>query len=114
MNRYRGEITAQLGGRSLTLRLTLQSLAELEHALGAGDAAGLGERLARGRLGSAEVLEILAAGARGGGTPVTAAALGASIPAGELAAATAAAVTLLEASFGAGDEACKEPVPANP
>jgi hypothetical protein len=45
-NTHRGEVPLTIGGRSLTLKLTLGGLAELEHALGAGDLAGLGERLA--------------------------------------------------------------------
>ncbi len=45
---HRGEVPLVIGGCSLTLKLTLGGPAELEHALGAGDLAGLGERLVSG------------------------------------------------------------------
>ena len=49
-NRHRGEICAELGGRSRTLVLTLGALAELEAAFGAGDLVALADRFGSGRL----------------------------------------------------------------
>ena len=49
-NHHRGEIFAELGGRSYTLCLTLGSLAELEAAFGAEDLIALAARFETGRL----------------------------------------------------------------
>ncbi len=49
-NIHRGEIAAEIGGRSRTLVLTLGALAELEAAFGADDLVALAERFGTGRL----------------------------------------------------------------
>lgn len=46
-NPQRGEVAAVLDGEERVLCLTLGALAELEARLGAGDLAGLGERVCR-------------------------------------------------------------------
>jgi hypothetical protein len=69
-NPLRGEIEAELDGRTLTLCLTLGALAELESALGGGDILALAERFERGRLGASELAAIIGAGLRGGGNAV--------------------------------------------
>lgn len=67
VNRRRGEIEAVLDGRKCTLVLTLGALAGLEDAFGVGDLAGLGERLAAGRLSARDIVCILEAGLAGAG-----------------------------------------------
>jgi hypothetical protein len=66
-NRHRGEIPLEIGGRRLSLRLTLGGLAELEDAMGAGDLAGLAERFAAGRLGARDIIGLLRIGLHGAG-----------------------------------------------
>lgn len=70
-NKYRGEIAAELGGRSRTLVLTLGALAELESAFGADDLIALAERFGTGRLSARDLVRIIAAGLRGAGEAVT-------------------------------------------
>ena len=41
-NRHRGEVSLNLGAERFALRLSLQALAEIEAALGAGDLQGHG------------------------------------------------------------------------
>jgi hypothetical protein len=66
-NRHRGDAPLALGGRTLSLRLTLGGLAELEDALGAGDLVGLSERLGQGRLATRDLIAILRIGLKGAG-----------------------------------------------
>ena len=66
-NRHRGEIAAEIGGRSRTLVLTLGALAELEAAFGAGDLVALAERFGTGRLSARDLVRIIGAGLRGAG-----------------------------------------------
>ncbi|CAA0088173.1 Uncharacterised protein [Starkeya nomas] len=70
-NRHRGEISAELDGRTCTLVLTLGALAELEDAFGAQDLVALTERFARGRLAARDAIRIVAAGLCGAGESVT-------------------------------------------
>jgi hypothetical protein len=70
-NLYRGEISADLGGRRRTLVLTLGALAELESAFGAGDLVALAERFGTGRLSARDLVRIIAAGLRGAGETVS-------------------------------------------
>ena len=70
-NPQRGEITAELSGRTYTLCLTLGALAELEAALGAADMLALAERFEKGRLKARDAILILAAGLRGGGNDLS-------------------------------------------
>lgn len=99
-NRRRGEVTALIGGEPRRLRLTLGALAELESALGSGDLAQLGQRLARGALSARDLQVILAAGLRGAGETISDAEAAALPVAGELPAMAAAAVELLALTFG--------------
>jgi hypothetical protein len=66
-NLHRGEIAAELGGRQLTLCLTLGALAELEAAFGAGDLVGLAERFESGRFSARDAIRLIGAGLRGAG-----------------------------------------------
>lgn len=112
-NRHRGETPFRFEGRTIALRLTLASLAELEDSLGAGDLAALGERLGSGRLSARDIVAVLAAGFPGAGERVDAAALAQRIPASDLGLAAGAAIELLAAAFG-GEEPVHPPSPQVP
>ena len=75
-NARRGEISAEFDGKPYRLCLTLGALAELENAFGAGDLNALAERFGTGRLSAKDMMEIIAAGMRGGGAEIEAAELG--------------------------------------
>jgi hypothetical protein len=100
-NARRGEVGLSIGGEPHVLRLTLQSLAELESAFGVTDLAALGERFASGRLASGDVTTILGAGLRGGGRPIADSDVARLAFDGGLAAALDAATRLLLVTFGA-------------
>lgn len=70
VNRRRGEIGAEIGGKHHVLVLTLGALAELEEAFGADDVVALTERFAGGRLSARDITRILGAGLRGGGADI--------------------------------------------
>jgi hypothetical protein len=70
-NKYRGEIVAEIGGRTRTLVLTLGALAELESAFEAGDLVALAERFGSGRLSARDLVRIIGAGLRGAGEKVS-------------------------------------------
>lgn len=70
-NHHRGEIEAEIGGRTRTLVLTLGALAELEAAFGEGDLIALAERFAQGRMSARDLIRIIGAGLRGAGESVT-------------------------------------------
>jgi hypothetical protein len=71
VNRHRGEIEAELGGRKRVLVLTFGALAELETAFGAEDMVALAERFGAGRMKARDLTRIIAAGLRGAGESVT-------------------------------------------
>lgn len=70
VNRHRGEIEAELGGRAYTLCLTLGALAELEAAYGGEDLIAIAERFERGRIGATDAIRVIGAGLRGGGNAI--------------------------------------------
>ncbi|MEO1719249.1 MAG: gene transfer agent family protein [Pseudomonadota bacterium] len=70
-NTYRGEIDAELDGKSHRLCLTLGALAELEHAFGDEDMLSLAERFSSGRLAAGDAVRIIGAGLRGGGHDIS-------------------------------------------
>jgi hypothetical protein len=70
-NHHRGEIAAELDGRSHVLCLTLGALAELEAAFGAEDLLALAARFETGRLSARDAIRILGAGLRGGGSAMS-------------------------------------------
>jgi hypothetical protein len=98
-----------LAGERYTLCLTLGALAELEHAFGAGDLAGLGARFETGRLSADDVTKLLGAGLRGGGHPLSDRDVAALPIAGGLGAIADAIAALLQATFG--DPAPNPPEP---
>ncbi len=69
-NLHRGEIAAELGGRTWRLCLTLGALAELESAFGGADILALAEKFESGRIGARDAIRVLGAGLRGGGNDV--------------------------------------------
>jgi hypothetical protein len=99
-NRRRGEVEATIAGRRYTICLTLGSLAELEHAFGVADLSALSERFGEGRLRAEDLVKLLGAGLRGGGTPISDEEVRALPLAGSLDEIGAALVDLLEATFG--------------
>jgi Phage tail tube protein, GTA-gp10 len=66
-NRHRGEITADLGGKTWTLVLTLGALAELENAYGGEDLLSLAQRFEQGRIRATDAIKVIGAGLRGAG-----------------------------------------------
>ena len=99
-NPERGEVDAEIGGKTYTLCLTLGALAELEARLGDGDLQSLGQRLAAGRLSARDLIAILGAGLRGGGHPISNAELERLSVKGGITGAAEIAVTLLLRAFG--------------
>ena len=100
MNPYRGDVTATLGGRRRTLRLTLGALAELEAALGAGDLVALAERFEAGRLSAREAIAIIGAGLRGAGERTSDEEVAAMMPEGGAAGALKLVADLIRGAFG--------------
>jgi hypothetical protein len=65
VNRHRGEIEAELGGKTYTLCLTLAALAEIEHAYGGEDLLSIAERFEQGRIKATDAIKVIGAGLRG-------------------------------------------------
>jgi len=70
-NNYRGEIEAELDGRSWRLCLTLGALAELEQAFGDADILAIAERFEKGRVSAGDAIRIIGAGLRGAGHEIS-------------------------------------------
>jgi hypothetical protein len=66
-NRHRGEIEAELGGKTYTLVLTLGALAEIETAYGGEDLLAIAERFESGRIRATDAIRVIGAGLRGAG-----------------------------------------------
>ncbi|MGJ8526900.1 gene transfer agent family protein [Maritalea sp.] len=99
-NEMRGEVDAEIDGKTYTLCLTLGALAELEASLQSSDLNGLAERFEGGRVSARDLIAIVGAGLRGGGNAVSDVELAnMSINGGARGAATIA-VKLLAAAFG--------------
>jgi hypothetical protein len=98
-NLHRGEIEAELGGRTLTLCLTLGALAELEHAYGGADLLAIAERFEGGRIAASDCIRVLGAGLRGAGNAITDEEIAAMQLAGGVPAMIAVVVKLLNATF---------------
>jgi hypothetical protein len=75
-NDYRGEIEAELDGRSWRLCLTLGALAELEQAFGDTDILAIAERFEKGRISAGDAIRIIGAGLRGAGHDIANAEVG--------------------------------------
>ncbi|MGM4918750.1 gene transfer agent family protein [Tardiphaga sp. 813_E8_N1_3] len=98
-NRLRGEIAAELGGRSRNLVLTLGALAELESAFGADDLAALAERFGSGRMSARDLIRIIGAGLRGAGEATSDDEVAALTVPGGAAGFVGIAVELISATF---------------
>ena len=71
VNKHRGEVAAELDGRTFTLCLTLGALAELETAFEVEDLTALIARFSSTSLSARDMLKIIGAGLRGGGHLLT-------------------------------------------
>ncbi|MEM9318320.1 MAG: gene transfer agent family protein [Pseudomonadota bacterium] len=95
-NPHAGEVSLVIDGERHVARLTLGALAELEARLGAESLTSLVARFESDDLRARDVLELIAAGLRGGGWPGDLRdLLTADIEGGQLAAARAAAELLV-------------------
>jgi hypothetical protein len=70
-NRHRGEIEAELGGKTYTLVLTLGALAEIEDAYGGEDMIAIAERFEGGRIRASDAIKVIGAGLRGAGETIS-------------------------------------------
>lgn len=102
-NRHRGEIEAQLDGKTFTLCLTLGALAELEAAFGQEDMVGLAARFERGRISARDAQKIIGAGLRGAGYDISDAVVAAMQAEGGAAGFVDIVARLLSATFGGAD-----------
>lgn len=114
VNRYRGETPLLVDGETLPMRLTLGALAELEDAFQVDSLPALGERFAQGRLSARDVTRILTAGLRGAGSSVSVEHVAGLAFDGGLNGAIAAAIRLLDATFGEGNGGAEPPRPPQP
>jgi hypothetical protein len=99
-NSHRGEVDLVLADQTLTLRLTLQGLAELESAFGVADLSGLGTRFSTGNLGAGDIIKILGIALRGGGFNKSDNEIANIIPASSLPDIIAAIAQVLALTFG--------------
>lgn len=105
VNRHRGEAALLVEGEALPMRLTLGALAELEQAFAVDSLPALGERFVTGRLSAGDIIRIIAAGLRGAGRAIRDEDVASLSFDGGLNGAIKAAIALLEAAFGDGEEA---------
>lgn len=104
-NRRRGEISAVIDGQGCTLCLTLGALAELEDAFAASDLTALADRFSSGKFSARDLMEVIAAGLRGGGLPVQASDVAGMKIEGGVTGAAAIVAELLQVTFGAAEAA---------
>lgn len=100
-NRHRGEIDAELGGKTYRLCLTLGAVAELEDAYGGDDLLALARRFEQGRIGARDAIRIIGAGLRGAGHAVSDREVAAMTAEAGAAGHLRIVVNLLAATFGA-------------
>ena len=99
-NLHRGDVDLNLAGGPMPLRLTLGALAEIETAFGASGLIDLGERLKLGRIGTRDMITILAAAARGAGGRLNDRDFANAVSAADMANCVAALGHLFEQTFG--------------
>ncbi|CUH81632.1 hypothetical protein TRM7557_03520 [Tritonibacter multivorans] len=109
-NPHRGEVALVLDGETHVLRLTLGALAELEATLAEDSLVALVERFETGAFSARDLLALLAAALKGGGSSVTPAALAAAEIAGGAQEAARVAARLLALSFAG----VPDPAPVSP
>ena len=98
-NRHRGEIEAELGGKTYTLCLTLGALSELEGAYGDQDLIAIAERFEKGRIGATDAIRVIGAGLRGAGNAISNDEVAAMTATGAAAGFLAIVARLLKATF---------------
>ena len=103
INPHRGEVSITVDGRPRTMRLTLGALASLEARLGAGSLMALAERFEDGRVPTADLLALLAAGLAGAGEELDEEALARAEIEGGAVGAMRKGMELLSRAFRAGD-----------
>jgi len=108
-NRHRGEIEAELGGRTYTLCLTLGALAEIENAYGGDDLLAIAERFEQGRIRASDAIRVIGAGLRGAGNVVSDAELASLQVQGGAAGYLRIVADLLKATFAVEDQSAKNP-----
>ncbi len=108
-NRHRGEIEAELGGRTYTLCLTLGALAEIENAYGGDDLLAIAERFEQGRIRASDAIRVIGAGLRGAGNVVSDAELASLQVQGGAAGYLRIVADLLKATFAVEDQSPKNP-----
>ncbi|SMD10851.1 gene transfer agent family protein [Rhizobium sp. RU36D] len=113
-NRHRGEVEALIDGERRVLCLTLGALAELETAFAADNLLELAARFSAGRMKSADLIRIIAAGLRGGGNRFADEDVAEMAIEGGVAGAADLVTRLLAVTFGAGADAGGGAPPANP
>ncbi|MEO0937003.1 MAG: gene transfer agent family protein [Pseudomonadota bacterium] len=99
VNPWRGDVAITINGERRVMRLTLGALAGLEAELGEPSLVALVERFEGASFSTRDVLALLGAGLAGGGTPMSAEALGAAEVAGGPMVAAKAAAELLARAF---------------
>lgn len=110
-NRRRGEIAAELDGRTYRLCLTLGALAELEATYAADDLGALVERFSRGRLSANDMIRIIGAGLRGGGNEIADESVGTMQAADGATGFATIVADLLTTTFGAAPQGEQPPNP---
>ncbi|MEO3387842.1 gene transfer agent family protein [Mesorhizobium sp. CAU 1741] len=108
-NSRRGEISAKIDGREHILCLTLGALAELESAFSVDDLSALAERFSTGRLSARDLMRIIGAGLRGGGTVVSDDEVAALRFDGGAAGCASLAGALLALTFGSAEQGTEAP-----
>ncbi|GAA4109201.1 gene transfer agent family protein [Aminobacter aganoensis] len=111
VNRRRGEIAAELDGKSHRLCLTLGALAELEASYAADDLTALVQRFSSGRLSATDMIRIIGAGLRGAGHQLSDDEVGSMRAEGGVAGFAAIVSDLLTTTFGAAPKAEDGPNP---
>lgn len=99
VNRHRGEIAADLNGKTYTLCLTLGALAEIESAYGDQDMLAIAERFEKGRISARDAIRVIGAGLRGAGNAIGNDEVATMSVAGGAAGFIAIVVKLLTATF---------------
>ena len=102
-NRHRGEIEAELSGKTYTLCLTLGALAEIENAYGGEDLIAIAERFEAGRISATDAIRVIGAGLRGAGNAIGNDDVAAMTVVGGAAGYLDVVVRLLKATFVSGD-----------
>lgn len=98
-NPWRGEVVLEVDGQSHRMRLSLGVLAELESQMESGSIVEMVERFEANRVRARDLLDLLAAGLRGGGFEISADELGQKQIEGGPVVAARAAAELLRVTF---------------